>query len=333
MRFGVERRTTVRFIRIVGLITAICGVSLGQTSPSPAPVEPVSSNLQHASTAEPAATPGGDSSIRLGSGDLIEVSVYDVPEMTTKTRVSDTGEIYLPLISYVHVDGLTITEAEKVIEQRLSKGGFIRDPHVQLFVTEYTSDGASVLGEVVRPGIYPVLGDQKLFSILSAAGGLSDKAGQSVTVTHRSQPDKPVVVKISRNLDEHPDSNINVSPGDTIMVRRADIVYIVGDVARPSGFLMDNGGRLSVLQAIALAGGTTSTAKLNGTRIIRKSPTGVSEVPVPLKKLLQAKAADIPLQADDILFVPASARKVLSGRTADAAFQMATTAAIVAIRP
>jgi len=289
--------------------------------------------LQHATPAEPAATPGVDSSIRLGSGDLIEVSVYDVPEMTTKTRVSDTGEIYLPLISYVQVDGLTIAEAEKVIEQRLSKGGFIRDPHVQLFVTEYTSDGASVLGEVVRPGIYPVLGDQKLFSVLSAAGGLSDKAGQSVTVTHRSPPDKPVVVKISRNLDEHPESNISVAPGDTIMVRRADIVYIVGDVARPSGFLMDNGGHLSVLQAIALAGGTTSTAKLNGTRIIRKSPTGVSEVPVPLKKLLQAKASDIPLQADDILFVPASAKKVLSGRTADAAFQMATTAAIVAIRP
>jgi polysaccharide biosynthesis/export protein len=333
MRFGVERRTTVRFIRIVGLITAICGFSLGQTSPSPPPVEPAGSNLQHAAPAESAATPGGDSSIRLGSGDLIEVSVYDVPEMTTKTRVSDTGEIYLPLISYVQVDGLTVAEAEKVIEQRLSKGGFIRDPHVQLFVTEYTSDGASVLGEVVRPGIYPVLGDQKLFNILSAAGGLSDKAGQSVTVTHRSQPDKPVVVKISRNLDEHPESNISVAPGDTIMVRRADIVYIVGDVARPSGFLMDNGGHLSVLQAIALAGGTTSTAKLNGTRIIRKSPTGVSEVPVPLKKLLQAKASDIPLQADDILFVPASAKKVLSGRTADAAFQMATTAAIVAIRP
>ena len=275
----------------------------------------------------------GDSSIRLGSGDLVEVSVYDVPELTTKTRVSDSGDIYLPLINYVHVDGLTIMEAEKAIEQRLSQGGFIRHPHVQLFVSEYTSDGASVLGEVTRPGVYPVLGDQTLFSIISAAGGLSDRAGQSVTITHRAQPDKPIVVKISRNLEDHPESNVPVSPGDTIMVRRADVIYIVGDVARPSGFLMDNGGHLSVLQAIALAGGTNSTAKLNGTRIIRKSATGVTEIPVPLKKLLQAKISDVPLRADDILFVPASARRMLTGRTADAALQMATMVGVVAIHP
>lgn len=263
----------------------------------------------------------------------MEVSVYDVPELTTKTRVSDTGDIYLPLINYVHVDGLSIMEAEKAIEQRLSQGGFIRHPHVQLFVSEYTSDGASVLGEVTRPGVYPVLGDQTLFSIISAAGGLSDRAGQTVTITHRAQPDKPIVVKISRNLEDHPESNVPVSPGDIIMVRRADVIYIVGDVARPSGFLMDNGGHLSVLQAIALAGGTNSTAKLNSARIIRKSATGVTEIPVPLKKLLQAKIADVPLHADDILFVPASARKMMAGRTADAALQMATMVGVVAIHP
>jgi polysaccharide biosynthesis/export protein len=96
---------------------------------------------------------------------------------------------------------------------------------------------------------------------------------------------------------------------------------------------MDNGGRLSVLQAIALAGGTTATAKLSGARIIRKSPEGVTEIPVSLKKLLQAKATDVPMQADDILFVPASAKKMLSGRTAEAALQMATAATLVAIRP
>jgi polysaccharide export outer membrane protein len=124
-----------------------------------------------------------------------------------------------------------------------------------------------------------------------------------------------------------------VFPGDTIMVRRADIVYVVGEVSRPSGFLMDNGGKLSVLQAIALAGGTTSTAKLTGARIIRKGPEGVNEIPVSLKKLLQAKSNDVSLQADDILFVPASSRKVISGRTAEAVLQMATAVSVVAIRP
>jgi polysaccharide export outer membrane protein len=169
--------------------------------------------------------------------------------------------------------------------------------------------------------------------VLSAAGGLSDRAGKAITVTHRAEPDKPIVVSISRNLEDHQDSNVPVYPGDTVMVRRADVVYVVGDVARPSGFLMDNGGKLSVLQAIALAGGTNPTAKLGAARIIRKGSEGVNEIPVSLKRLLQAKSGDVPLEADDILFVPASARKIISGRTAEAALQMATAATIVAIRP
>lgn len=261
------------------------------------------------------------------------MNVYNVPELTTKTRIGDTGSVDLPLINEVHIEGLTVNEAEKAIEQRLDHGGFVRNPHVQLFVSEYTSQSASVLGEVIHPGLYPVLGEQRLFSVLSAAGGLSDRAGKAITVTHRAEPDKPIVVSISRNLEDHQDSNVPVYPGDTIMVRRADVVYVVGDVARPSGFLMDNGGKLSVLQAIALAGGTNPTAKLGAARIIRKGPEGVNEIPVSLKRLLQAKAGDVPLEADDILFVPASARKIISGRTAEAALQMATAATIVAIRP
>ena len=274
-----------------------------------------------------------DASIHLGQGDLVEVNVYDVPELNTRTRVSDNGDIDMPLVNQVHVEGLTLDEAEKAIEQRLDHGGFVRNPHVQLFVSEYTSDGTSVLGEVSRPGVYPVLGEQRLFNLLSAAGGLSPAAGTSITVTHKADPDKPVVVAISRNLQDHPDSNVPIYPGDTVMVRRADVIYVVGDVNRPSGFLMDNVGKLSVLQAIALAGGTTNTAKTSGARIIRKSPEGVTEIPVSLKKLLQAKASDVPLQADDILFVPGSARKVISGRTAEAALQMATAASLIAIRP
>jgi polysaccharide biosynthesis/export protein len=318
---------------------ALCVVpGLAQISPQPAGVAAgtVFPDAARAVPPKPALAPrsgGGDSSLRLGAGDLIEVSVYDVPELATKTRVSGAGNIYLPLIDYVHVDGLTVDEAENVIEKRLDQGGFVRNPHVQVSVDEYTSDGASVLGEVARPGVYPVLGEQALFSVISAAGGLTDRAGKSITITHRAQPDKPVTVPLSRNLDDHPESNVSVFAGDTIMVRRADVIYIVGDVARPSGFLMDNNGHLSVLQAIALAGGTTSTAKLNGARIIRKGPSGVTETPVPLKKLLQAKADDIPLEAEDILFVPTSSKKLLEGRTAEAALQFAAAASLIVIRP
>jgi polysaccharide biosynthesis/export protein len=277
-----------------------------------------------------AATSSGDSAVRLGAGDLIEVSVYNVPELDTKLRVSTTGEIYLPLIDYVHVEGLTLDEAEAVIERRLDHGGFVKNPHVQIFVQEYNSAGASVLGEVSKPGVYPILGDQKLFSLISTAGGLTDRAGKSITVTHRDQ--KPVTVPISHNIEDHPESNISVLPGDIVTIRRADIVYVVGEVNRPSGFLMDS-GHISVLQAIALAGGTNSTAKLNAARIVRKGPSGLITVPVQLKKLMEAKISDLPMEADDILFVPTSARKLMQARTAEAAVQMATAAGIVAIRP
>jgi len=275
---------------------------------------------------------GGDPAIRLGAGDLIEISVYGVAELNTKTRVGNSGDVYLPLINYVHLSGLTIAEAESVIEKRLEHGGFIKNPHVQLFVDEYTSQGVSVLGEVNKPGIYPALGEPHLLDVISAAGGFTEKAGKSITVTHRKQPEQPVAVPISRTLEAHPESNIAIYAGDLISVGHADVVYVVGDVVRPSGLLM-NDGQVTVLQAIALAGGTTSTSKLNSARIIRKGSSGLTEVPVQLKKLLEAKIQDIPLQPDDILFVPTSSRRMMAGRTAEAALQLASAATLVAIRP
>jgi len=334
--------TDSNVLRLFVAVAMLAGCTMAQASPqgdainAPGPTTEIRSSVPSTtSDSKPDLKdiPGGDASVRLGVGDLIELSVYDVPELNTKTRVSDSGDIYLPLVNYVHVDGLTINDAAVAIEKRLDQGGFIRNPHVQIFVDESTSNTASVLGEVTKPGVYPVTGQQTLFSVISAAGGLTDRAGKSITITRRDHPDKSVAVTITHNLEDHPESNIAVFSGDTIMVRRADVIYVVGEVSHPSGFLMDNNNRLTVLQAIALAGGTARFAKLSEVRILRKGPAGVNEVPVPLKKILQAKANDVPLQPEDILFVPTSARKMLTGKTTDAVMQMATAASIVAIRP
>ncbi len=271
-------------------------------------------------------------SLRLGTGDLIEISVYNVPELSTKVRVGNDGNIYLPLVDYVRVGGLTASQAQALIQKQLSDGGFVKNPHVSVFVQEYASQGASILGEVARPGVYPVVGRQRLFDVISAAGGFTERAGQSITVTHRSQPDKSVTVPLARNATDTPEGNIPVFPGDTIVVRKADVVYVVGEVGKPSGFMMD-GGRLTVLQAIALAGGTTRIAKLSGARILRKGPDGISQTPVELKKILEAKSPDISMQADDILFVPTSAAKAAAGRTMEAVVQTATALSIVAVHP
>ncbi len=270
------------------------------------------------------------SSPRLGIGDLLDVNVYNVPELATKSRLGTNGDVYLPLVDYVHLAGLTVEEAQALIEKRLSDGGFVKNPHVTLNVDQSASQGVSLLGEVSRPGVYPVIGEPRLLDVISAAGGFTDRAGQSITVTHRNQSDKPVVVPRSRKLTDNPASNIPVTPGDTIVVHRADVVYAVGEVGRPSGFLMDN-DTLTVLKVVALAGGTTRFAKLSGVRIIRKGPEGMTETPVDLKKMLKAQAADMPMLADDILFVPSSASKVIMSRSVDVAVQAASAASIVAI--
>jgi polysaccharide biosynthesis/export protein len=274
------------------------------------------------------------SAIKLGPGDLVEVGVYGVPELTTKARVSNDGDLYLPLIDYVHVGDLSLEESQKLIEKRLDDGGFVKNPHVTIFVNDYASQGVTLLGEIGKPGIYPVLGDRKLFDLFSAAGGLTDRASRTVSITRRNHPEKPELVHLARNLTDKPDSNVRVWPGDTIEIFRAPIVYIVGDVGRPSGLLVDNGS-LTVLQAVALAGGPNRTAKLNGVRIIRKDngPNGMTETIVPLKKMLQAKAPDVPLQANDILFVPVSGAKVATARVVETAMALTTAVAIYAVHP
>jgi polysaccharide export outer membrane protein len=179
-----------------------------------------------------------------------------------------------------------------------------------------------------------VLGDRRLFDLFSYAGGLSDKASRKVVITHRTEPDKPETIHMARNLLDDPNSNVYVRPGDTIEVRRAPIIYVVGDVGRPSGTLIDNGS-LTVLQAVALAGGPNRTAKLNDTRVIRKGngTKGMVETVVPLKKMLRAQAPDVQLQADDILFVPVSGGKIAAARVAETALALTTAVSIYAIHP
>ena len=267
--------------------------------------------------------------LRLGAGDLIEVSIYNVPELTTKARIGTSGEVYLPLIDYVHVADLTVDEAQRMIQKRLEDGGFVRNAHVTIFLDEAPSQGVTILGDVARPGIYPALGNRKLFDLISAAGGFTPAAGRKVSIIRQRSQAMPITVSLPRNLADDLQDNVEIMPGDTITIPRAPIVYVVGDVGHPAGFLVDNGS-LTVLQALALAGGTNHTAKMGGTRIIHKGPTGMTETRVPLKKMLEAKAPDVTLQADDILFVPVSGARVAGATAFSAAVTAATGLAIIA---
>jgi polysaccharide export outer membrane protein len=272
------------------------------------------------------------SSLRLGPGDLIDVAVYNVAELSTKARIGNTGDVYLPLIDYVHVGDLTMEEAQRLIEKRLESGGFVRNAHVTIFLDESASQGVTIIGEVARPGIYPAIGDRRLYDLISAAGGFSSAAGRKVSIIRQHNTNGPITVNLPRNLADDLQDNIEILPGDTITVPRAPIIYVVGEVGRPAGFLVDNGS-LTVLQALALAGGTNHTAKLGGTCIIHKGPEGMTSTKVPLKKMLEAKAPDIPLQADDILFVPLSGAKVIAAQGLSAAISTSTGLAVIAAHP
>jgi polysaccharide export outer membrane protein len=273
-----------------------------------------------------------NSNVKLGVGDLIEISVFGVPDLSTKTRISGSGDVYLPLIDYVHLAALTTDEAQELIQKRLEDGGFVRGPHVSIFVNESASQAITLVGEVVRPGAYPAIGERRLFDLISAAGGLTDKAGRNVTIEHQGSPGQKVELQLSANLTEDTQDNVDVLPGDTIIVSRAGIVYVVGEVNRPSGFRIED-NTLTVLKALALVGGGTRTSALSKTRILREGPNGTQEIPVNLKKILYAKAPDMALLKGDILFVPGSAAKTAAYRTADAAISMTTTLAVVAVRP
>jgi len=231
-----------------------------------------------------------------------------------------------------HVADLTVDEAQELIQKRLEDGGFLRNPHVSIFVNESASQAVNMMGEVTRPGAYPVIGERHLFDLISAAGGLTEKAGRNVTIIHRQNPDQKVELHLPANLAEDTQNNVEIVPGDTVVVSRAGIVYVVGDVARPSGFMIEDNS-LTVLKALALAGGGTRTSSLNGAKILRQTPSGVQQIPVQLKKVLQAKATDMPMLRGDVLFVPGSAAKSVAFRSAEAAMSMTTALAVIAVHP
>jgi len=301
------------------------------TTAPPTSAAPGSSSTSFPTTATPEIRETS-SLLKLAIGDLVEVGVYNVPELTTKARVGTSGDVYLPLIDYIHVADLTVEEAQALIQKRLEDGGFVRNAHVTIFVDESVSQGVTILGEVARPGIYPALGDRKLYDLISAAGGFTQAAGRRVSVIRQHSSAPPITVNLARNLADDMRDDIEIMPGDTITVPRAPIIYVVGDVGRPTGLLIDNGS-LTVLQALALAGGTNHTAKMSGTRIIRKGSSGMTETRVPLKRMLEAKAPDITLQADDILFVPLSGARVAGAQALSAAISAATGIAVIAAHP
>jgi polysaccharide export outer membrane protein len=261
----------------------------------------------------------------IGPGDDLDVTVYGAPDLSEHTRVSADGNISIPLIGYVRIAGLSSSEAEGAIEAKLRQDNIVNDPQVLVYVKEYSSSGISVTGEVAKPGFYSALGPHRLFDVLQAAGGPTDKAANKVLISHRGQEDATTLT-ISKDSAEIAASNVELQPGDTVVVPKAGIVYVLGEVTRPGGYVLNSTGGITVLQVVAAAGGPTHLASAGKTRLLHRSENGFQEQGVDLKKLLRGKSQDVSVRDQDILFVPSSAIK--EALNAGALVASASTAAI-----
>ncbi|MGC2163463.1 MAG: polysaccharide biosynthesis/export family protein [Silvibacterium sp.] len=268
----------------------------------------------------------------IGPGDALDVEVFDTPELSLPdARVNQNGQVNLPVLGIVDIAGLNATQAARKIEAELRAHGLMLDPHVTVSVVEYAGQGATFLGEIKAPGVYPTRGNLRLLDMIAMAGGLLPTAGKIVTIAHRDDPQHPVAIALVPNAQAlGSQQNPVIQPGDTVVVGRAGIVYILGAVNKPGGFLIDNNEHISLMQALTLAGGWDKAAALSKVRLIRKVPGGHKELMLDLKHVLNGRQADVMVQNDDILYVPPSLGKTVAYRGLEAIITAAQTSVIYA---
>jgi len=287
----------------------------------------------------------------IGSGDLLHIDVFDVPELSRDVRVSDTGDISYPLIpGKIAVAGLTSFQLESKLEQLLLANGLVSHPQVSVFMKEQNSEPVTVVGAVGHPAVVQIIRPTTLLEVLTAAGGVSDNAGNVVIITRPVRSNEPQTEPVSATTDAKPKEqqitipvqsllesgnpvfNVQVYGGDTVTVPEAGIIYVLGmGVTTPGEYILqDRGEQVTVLKALALAHGLTAFAKANSAVIMRMNPqTGQRDtIPVHVKEIENRKADDVPMKSNDILYIPDSAGKKALARGTEAAIGVSSGIAI-----
>jgi polysaccharide export outer membrane protein len=253
--------------------------------------------------------------LKIASGDLLHITVFDVPEMTQDVRIGAKGEAQLALIGNIDLAGLTGEEAAEAIARELRNRKLLLSPQVNVLIKEFASQGVSVIGEVQHPGVFQVLGARSLLDVISMAGGLTNVADTRITVKRRRGSEQTITVKLTTDdPNTSLTNNVQIYPGDLIVVPRAGIVYVLGDVNRPGGFVMQDSGKITLLQALAQAGGASKSASLSKAVLMRKNAQGYATTKLHVGKIQNGEAPDLDLHSNDILFVPNNRLKnALSG--------------------
>jgi polysaccharide biosynthesis/export protein len=295
----------------------------------------------------PCKTDSVRSTYLLGAEDQLQITGPEPDEQVGAPKivsVDGEGDIQVPLVGRVHVAGMTVQQAEQELNKKLSI--YVKHPQAALDVKELRSQPASVLGAVNQPGVHQVSGHKTLLEMISLAGGVRPDAGYSIRITRQVEwgciplPSATVdasgrfsvaQVKLQDIMEAKvPEENIQIFPHDVISVPKAELIYVTGDVKKSGGFILGEKQNMSVLQAISMAEGLGTAPDTKHAKILRMTPGADkrSEIPVDLKTILQGKGQDVPLQGNDILFVPDSTGKKFAMRALEAAIQTGTGVAI-----
>ena len=290
-------RKSLLLVLIFVCVSCLLPVVSGQTRPTVAAPETQGANL-------PAQA--------IGANDLIAVSVYDAPELTRTVRVSTDGFVRLPMLKQrVKAQGLMPGELESAIAKALQDEQIIVDPFVTVNVAEYNSHPISVAGAVKLPLTFQATGPVTLLEAITRAGGLSPEAGAEILVT-RTQPgpDGTASALVQRILVKglidaaDPALNIVLNGGEEIRVPESGKVYVIGNVKNPGAFPVGDGTESTVLKMLALSQGLMPFAAKEAYIYRREGNGSKNEIPIPLSKIMERKAPDTPLLANDILYVP-----------------------------
>jgi polysaccharide biosynthesis/export protein len=277
----------------------------------------------------------------LGPNDLIALVVPALAENFNNRsfRIDGNGDVALPVIGNIHAGGYTTRELQDVVKEKLRH--ILQSPDVVINVSEFSSQPVSVLGAVTQPGIRQLAGRKSLFEVLSLCGGLRADAGTTIEITRdltrgmiplpgtklSATAKSSIAIVNVKDITDASAENIGILPGDTVFIPKASIVYAVGSVTRPGGYPIGEDGVLSALQVVSLAGGFQKSAATEKARILRLTPGSTAsrtEITINIKQLMAGKLPDVPLQANDILFIPNSSAKSAGFRTLEAIVTVAT---------
>jgi polysaccharide export outer membrane protein len=301
---------------------------------------PIPSTAANAAATAPSAAPTNMTSYVLGPEDQITVRVFAANDSPNKpVQIDNDGTVTLPMIGQVHAAGLTVEQLQDHLVTAYTK--YFKDPQVTVQVNDFHSQPVSVAGNVTTAGVVQLRGNRNLMEVIGQAGGLRADAGDSVLIT-RNLSEGPIPVagaftdptgKYSvahiniRTImsGKNPEANIQIKPHDVITVPRARLVYVLGNVGRPGGYVMAENENMSLTQAIALAGGWNKMAALSSARILRADggPTR-QQISANVKKIMENKAPDLQMRPDDILYIPNSMTKAIGARGAQEGISVGT---------